>query len=262
MTYHALLTDFDGTIYHFERGVAPGVTAALQTLVGRGLPFGICTGRQFAYIQPYILEHGLGGAHITCCGSQLVAADGHILRQSLIPHQMMRDIHQQVEALGGALILKQNHRSYANPAALNANGGWTKHVPNYPLSDIEDWSCASFYVRLEEADHWASFEATCPATLFKQRSRMGGYFADGVAPGVSKGGGVAWWCEHHGLDPQAVVGVGDGENDLPFLSAVGLKLVMGNAVPELKPLADHVIPSLQEEGVRWAVEQFFGESNQ
>jgi peptidyl-prolyl cis-trans isomerase B (cyclophilin B) len=64
------------------------------------------------------------------------------------------------------------------------------------------------------------------------------------------------------LDPQAVVGVGDGENDLPFLSAVGLKLVMGNAVPELKPLADHVIPSLQEEGVRWAVEQFFGESNQ
>ena len=36
---------------------------------------------------------------------------------------------------------------------------------------------------------------------------------------------------------------GDGENDLPMFRAAGLKMAMGNAVPELREKADIILPS-------------------
>lgn len=40
--------------------------------------------------------------------------------------------------------------------------------------------------------------------------------------------------------PEEIIGVGDGYNDFPLLMACGLKVAMGNAVPELKAIADYI----------------------
>lgn len=46
-----------------------------------------------------------------------------------------------------------------------------------------------------------------------------------------------------------VVGIGDGHNDLHLFNAVGTKVAMGNAVAELKRMADVVIGSVKECGL-------------
>lgn len=59
-----------------------------------------------------------------------------------------------------------------------------------------------------------------------------------------------------GVDPKEVIGIGDGYNDYPLLSACGLKIAMGNAVPELKAIADFIAPPVEEDGVATVIEKF------
>ncbi|HSW47593.1 MAG TPA: HAD-IIB family hydrolase [Candidatus Saccharimonadales bacterium] len=58
------------------------------------------------------------------------------------------------------------------------------------------------------------------------------------------------------IETHNIIGVGDGYNDFPLLMACGLKVAMGNAVPELKEIADYIAPSVQDDGVVWVIEKF------
>lgn len=53
-----------------------------------------------------------------------------------------------------------------------------------------------------------------------------------------------------------IIGVGDGYNDFPLLMACGLKIAMGNAVDDLKAIADYIAPSVEEDGVADIIERF------
>jgi hydroxymethylpyrimidine pyrophosphatase-like HAD family hydrolase len=58
------------------------------------------------------------------------------------------------------------------------------------------------------------------------------------------------------IETHEIIGVGDGYNDFPLLMACGLKVAMGNAVPELKAIADFIAPSVQEDGLATVIEKF------
>jgi hypothetical protein len=59
-----------------------------------------------------------------------------------------------------------------------------------------------------------------------------------------------------GVQTKQIIGVGDSYNDFPLLEASGLKIAMGNAVPELKAIADFIAPSVEEDGVATVIEKF------
>lgn len=58
------------------------------------------------------------------------------------------------------------------------------------------------------------------------------------------------------IKTKEIIGVGDGYNDFPLLMASGLKIAMGNAVPELKAIADFIAPTVEEDGVATVIEKF------
>jgi hydroxymethylpyrimidine pyrophosphatase-like HAD family hydrolase len=59
------------------------------------------------------------------------------------------------------------------------------------------------------------------------------------------------------LKPEEVVGVGDGYNDYPLLTACGVKVAMGDAPDELKEIADFIVPPQSEHGVLQVIEKYF-----
>lgn len=59
-----------------------------------------------------------------------------------------------------------------------------------------------------------------------------------------------------GIARSEMIGVGDSYNDFPLLMACGLKVAMGNAIPELKEIADYIAPSVNEDGVVDVIEKF------
>lgn len=59
-----------------------------------------------------------------------------------------------------------------------------------------------------------------------------------------------------GIETHEIIGVGDGYNDFPLLMACGLKVAMGNAVEDLKAIADYIAPTVHEDGVADVIEKF------
>lgn len=67
--------------------------------------------------------------------------------------------------------------------------------------------------------------------------------------GVNKDTGLSIALQQMNLSPDAVVGVGDGENDLPLLQLCGLSVSVANAVPSLKTHSDLIMSKNSGEGV-------------
>ena len=67
--------------------------------------------------------------------------------------------------------------------------------------------------------------------------------------GFSKATGLEKALRKMGLSPHNVAGIGDAENDLPFLGMVECSAAVGNALPAIKERADIVTEGEQGEGV-------------
>src|SRR5579872_2332855 len=67
--------------------------------------------------------------------------------------------------------------------------------------------------------------------------------------GVNKGSALQAALDELGVSPHNVVGVGDAENDIPFLRMSGCSAAVANAVPSVKQAADVVLENARGEGV-------------
>lgn len=78
-------------------------------------------------------------------------------------------------------------------------------------------------------------------------------FIDVTASDGSKGAALRRLAEREGIPLEQVLVLGDGNNDVPMFLEAGYSVAMGNAVPELKAVADLVTPSNNENGFAWAL---------
>jgi HAD superfamily hydrolase (TIGR01484 family) len=118
-------------------------------------------------------------------------------------------------------------------------------------------------------------QALCRAR-FADRCQLEVYAgADGIphslgvyAAGATKGTGLALVMERLGIDPGAVMAIGDNACDLSMYPHARVRVVMDNAPPDVKREAIEagavVAPSNDDEGVAWAVRTFVleGEGSQ
>ena len=73
--------------------------------------------------------------------------------------------------------------------------------------------------------------------------------------GVDKDSGLQSALHQMNLAPDRVVGVGDGENDLPLLNLCGLSVSVANALPVLKDCSDWVMTKNSGHGVRELIDK-------
>ena len=75
--------------------------------------------------------------------------------------------------------------------------------------------------------------------------------------GIDKGVGVARALAHLGREGNArTFGFGDSGNDLGMLAAVETAVAMGNAMPEVKAVADYVTDDVAHDGTVTAMQHF------
>lgn len=73
--------------------------------------------------------------------------------------------------------------------------------------------------------------------------------------GINKATGLAAALDEMQLSPQNVVGIGDAENDLDFLSICGYSVAAANALPTLKERVDFVTNGSRGDGVIELIEK-------
>ena len=87
-------------------------------------------------------------------------------------------------------------------------------------------------------------------------SAFGSKYVEIFAKNTSKGTALNALASRLGIAKEEIACIGDSANDLPMFEAAGLKIAMGNAVPELKKKADIVTYSNHIDGAAKVIEQY------
>ncbi len=75
--------------------------------------------------------------------------------------------------------------------------------------------------------------------------------------GVTKASGLEYVAEQLGVDRGDTLAIGDGRNDREMLTWAGRGVAMGQSVPEVQSVADHVTGSVDDDGAAAELDRWF-----
>lgn len=257
--------DVDGTILDSQHALPGRVEAAIRATRAAGVTVVLATGKLFASIIPLIARLGLHGPQITCNGAAIAdAATGAVSAQWPLAG----------EALHVALRALAQHAPGV-PIAWYTQAGILTDAPWSELDVILAAYREPPLVRVPRLDPAVLppplklLLTGTPSALAELRAatepEVGGMvrivrtsvdFLEYMSPQASKGVALRAVQARLGIDPARTLAIGDGENDLPLLAAAGTGLAVANAVPELRALAEAIIPANDAAGVAQALADY------
>ncbi|WP_345352828.1 HAD family hydrolase [Rhodococcus olei] len=262
-------SDLDGTLLRSDRTVSPRTAAAMAAARDAGIEVVWATARARHSVDELARSCGFRGAAICANGAvTLDLADG--------TPEITGTVSIEVAE---ALAAMERVRTLA-PGVVFANVGATTFVaePEYAaLCDYTDHHRHPHEMVLAErlplaGEQMVKIVARHPEVSSGELYRLAaGAGVDGVelthsgapyvemaASGVSKASALERLCDSKGVGVDEVAVIGDAVNDVPMLSWAGTALAPANALPEVRALADRVLPSNDDDGVARYLEEIAG----
>lgn len=262
MTIQLVALDVDGTLVDTDMVVSPRLRQAIQTGQAAGVIFTLATGRGPRSIAPFVQELGFSAPQICYQGGLIYdVAQAQILHRATLPVAL---VHEAIAWARGAqydisiYIDGQIYiETFRHPRAFYDRwfGLPIHQVPDLVAAVTHDPEKVLFTAEPAEADliHQALTQHFSPRAQVMRTHEL---FVELVPNDTSKGQALAWLAGEYGIDQQQVMAVGDSENDLSMVAWAGLGVAMGNAVPDVKAVANWIAPSVQEDGAAVALERF------
>lgn len=251
--------DLDGTLLDRTTRVPERTVAAIARARACGVDLLLATGKTPASAVPVMaqLNRKLPGVYHQ--GHLIFDADGRLLREKAMDPGLARAVFDYVQNRGLPLVAYDRNGLWATAPDPHRDHLHTKYGEPLPrlTGVIPDVTGVQKYL--------VGVNGDATALRAELESRFGRHlrvlqavpeFVELMSLKVSKGEGVAWMLDYLGIDPQDVMAVGDGENDIEMLQLVGTAVAVGNAVPSLKAVADHIVATNDEAGVAEALERF------
>lgn len=243
--FRALIVDCDGTLMISQRDGYP--SAEVTRAIGKAAKIvhvGIATQRSIANARP-ILEHlNLSGPSIIAGGAQVIDSQNFtMIREELINKDSLAQTIKVMTKFKQPIIF------------IESNGDHSQWSDGY----IPEKITGVFMGSLAEdvADQLKGKLSKIPDVAIQKVIPWGGQFGIAVnAALATKQHGIFEVAKILGIKTDQIIGVGDSYNDFPLLMACGLRVAMGNAVEDLKAIADYVAPSVEEDGVVDVINKF------
>src|SRR5271155_456840 len=231
--YRALMLDLDGTTIPNSRDGMPSqrVIKAIKKAQEK-LSVCVVTGRFLYEAEPILDALTITTPVIIMGGSQII--DGST--REFIYEQPL-----EAEDVAKVLALTNEYKVLAKIHLKNK-------AINKSESYISEKVFSIFIKKLTEAtaDKLIDKISSIPTvTAHKILSWNHGEFCLNISHSIAtKQHAIFEISERLNIATHEMIGIGEGPNDFPLLMACGFKVAMGNAVPELKAIADYVAPSV------------------
>ena len=266
--YKLLVSDIDGTLIDKNGNISPQTNDAIALAQQAGITVSLSTGRAITSTLRYIRELELDNFHIffdgalvsrPSTGERIVARfiDPVVVREMVLFSDEKR-IDLELFTTSNAYSARETWstdvkaRFFEEETTIgDLNGIWEHEeiIRAQIATKIED-------KRLRIAEFDGHFHDCLDYVIAGSPAYPEAAFINIIAKGVSKGSALKTLAAHIGLRPEEVVAVGDWINDISLLSAAGLSIAMGNAVDELKQVADHITLDVEEHGLAKAIHEF------
>lgn len=247
MKYKAIISDIDGTLTDIKRDALPSdkVTQSIKHASNK-IIFCLATGRPFQFVtyltdylqlqSPIISDNG---AVITDSKTKVVLWEAPLAHEEAKEVLKITNHYDLTRASCDTANLE-------NPKVISEN----MKIRKISVHGLIPKEAEKLVKLLEE-----QFKdlAIVKAAAFEGKEFMDVYISNAEA---TKQHAVLKLAEILQIQTHEIIGIGDHYNDFPLLMACGLKVAMGNAVPELKAIADYIAPDVDHDGVADVIEKF------
>lgn len=262
-----LFFDVDGTLTSFDpddmtdkdfNAVHPSkaVVDAFGRLRNAGHRAFICTGRPLWLIADSL--RALDPAGIVAMAGATLEVEGRVVHEDCFDEDVIEELAHRIAAAGGEALFEANGATYSlEPVGVEQSfllGADVVHGVDQMRVDgrlrvgkvcinARDLAC----VANDDGFIDCEFELC----------NTGGQNRELSPKGIDKGVGVARALAYLGREGNArTFGFGDSGNDLGMLAAVETAVAMGNAMPEVKAVADYVTDDVAHDGTVTAMQHF------
>ena len=123
-----------------------------------------------------------------------------------------------------------------------------KQLTRISALDVDEWQADQLVTDFASQADLDSIKVFLPYN--------GMWAVDFTMAGVNKATAARRLARLAGVDASQIIAAGDSYNDLPLFEASGLCIAMADAPDELKDLADYTAPTVDEDGLAVAIEEF------
>lgn len=262
-----LFFDVDGTLTSFDpddmtdkdfNAVHPSkaVVDAFGRLRNAGHQAFICTGRPLWLIADGL--RALNPAGIVAMAGATLEVEGRVVHEDCFDEDIVEELARRITVAGGEALFETNGATYSlEPVGVEQSfllGAGVVHGTDQMRIDGRlrvGKVCINAYdlARVANDDGFIEREF--------ELCNTGGQNRELSPKGIDKGVGVARALEYLGRTGNArTFGFGDSGNDLGMLAAVETAVAMGNAMPEVKAVADYVTDDVAHDGTVTAMQHF------
>jgi Cof subfamily protein (haloacid dehalogenase superfamily) len=254
--------DLDGTLLASDGSLPPGNKRAILKAIESGVGVILATGKTRSSAVELIGELGIALPSVFSQGLIIQEADGRIMREISLEDDLAEELVAYLEQRRLPYIVYNRHGlltpwfdDYNDPisgkydepqprvvGALAGQAGELR-VNKLLVGDRED-----LQARRRDLEQRFGQQATIYQAVPE--------WVEIIPKDLNKGAGVRWLLERLRIKPEAIMAIGDGENDIEMLQLAGIGVAVGNANPKLKAVADHLVGTNDDAGVAEALDRF------
>ena len=243
--YKALILDVDGTLIPNKRDGMPS-RKVKETInnARKIIHIGIATSRPIPMLSHIFKHLELSGPSIINSGARIIdASSKQVIKEQLLLTEDIKKIFNIIKKLNTSFLINDD----GEDLMLDKT-----YIPRKPLSIYSD------HLSPIEAQTVLKEIADIPTIVaYEVLSWIRGKIKLSIThTSATKQHGILEVAKILDIETHEIIGVGDGYNDFPLLMACGLKVAMGNAVEDLKAIADYIAPTVEEDGVADVIEKF------
>ncbi len=251
--------DYDGTLTDGTRGINEATETtreAVAALRANGYLAVLDTGRAMCYaggsgvaFDGYITSNG---AHASVLGETILDRP--------IDEKVLSRFMERLDGMGISCGIDHPEKCYASDPGNADFIRWIRTFgispaifrPVPPDGHVTGYKLSVLYHTMEEVDILrAEFGDRLSFDC------INGYpCVDVSARGMNKGIGVRAVIERFGLKKDAVYALGDGQNDMDMLAAVGHPIAMGKHAPSLEGICEFITKDVPGEGIDHALRHY------
>lgn len=258
----ALFTDLDGTLFNNRREVSEENRAAIARFIAAGGCFGISTGR-----SPENADAMLPGVPINSWSVVLNGAEAYHFSKKKSAHerclpkenmaQLIRWVYETLPEVNIQLctadkLLFLSRQEYADKDFVNTHQPMAEMCLDEAMAFpwLKVLFCAPRRVLLQLHAYARSIRATeVMDSVYTHET-----YLEFLPRNANKGSCLLELRQQPDLAGRTFFAIGDYTNDIELLQEADVAVAVGNALPEVKAVADHVICSNEDHALAYLID--------
>lgn len=252
-----LLFDLDGTLLKSDKTISEHTLSVLNACRSKGLMIGVSTSRSEQNSMTFLSE--LLPDILISSGGALVKQNGDYIYKAEFSTEETNNMIRTVREVCGldceiTVDTLENHYWNYKIDPKKQDQSWGDSI----YTDFKDFNQESLKMCVEifdsdKAEKLKNILTDCDCVRFSD-----GYWYKFTKKGVTKEKAITEICHVCKFEPENIIAFGDDFVDIGMLKLCGIGIAMGNAIRDVKQIADVVIGTNDNDGIADYLIETFG----